>query len=55
MAQKNMATKRHKTYIPLHKLNAKSFHTDKRLVLTKINLNLYQMCIVNKSQKKHDT
>ena len=50
-----MATERHKTYIPSQKLNAKGSHTDKRLVLTKINLNLYQMCILNKSQKKYDT
>ena len=43
---KNMATKRHKAYIPLQKLSAKTYHTCERLVLTKTNLNLCKICVL---------
>ena len=42
---KSMATKRHKVYIALQKLSAKIYHTSKRLLHTKTNLNLYKICV----------
>ena len=38
--------KRHKAYIPLQKLSAKTYHTCERLVLTKTNI-VQNMCIVD--------
>jgi hypothetical protein len=42
---KNMATKRHKAYIPLQKLSIKTYHTGERFVLTKSNLNLCKIYV----------
>ena len=53
MAQKNMAIERHKTYIPLQKLSAKTYHTGERLVLTKTNLSLCKICVTTTTSHKN--
>ena len=51
---KSMATERHKTYIPLQKLSAKTCHIGERLMLINTNLNLYKIYVLlTTSQKKN--
>ena len=50
---KKYGKERHKSYMPLQRLSAKTFHTCERLVLTKTNLNLCKICVILTTSQKN--